>query len=1157
MSLAAVSLDDKYSLRSGRVFLNGVQALVRLPLMQRWRDQAEGLETAGFISGYRGSPLGGYDQALWQARAFLDENHVRFQPGLNEDMAATSVWGSQQVGLFPGAKYDGVFGIWYGKGPGVDRSGDALKHGNIHGTSRLGGVLVMAGDDHGAGSSTHAHQSDQAFTAALIPVLNPASVQEYLDFGLIGFAMSRFSGLWVGFKMVAEALESSASVQVDPGRVDIHLPDFELPEGGLNIRWPEDRLEIEKRVQNLSLPAALTFARAQGLDRTVIDSPRRRLGIVATGKAYLDVRQALGDLGIDEGVAAEIGLSIYKVGLSWPLDGEGARSFAQGLEEILVVEEKRPNLELQLKDKLYDLAETARPRVVGKLDEAGRPLISAIGELSPGLVAQAIAGRLERFHTSQPIAERLAFLEQKQEALERVPADVIRMPYFCSGCPHNTSTRVPDGSFAMAGIGCHTMAVWMNRSTMTYTHMGGEGANWIGMQPFTDSPHVFQNMGDGTYYHSGLMAIRASVAAESRITYKILFNDAVAMTGGQPVEGQITVPQIAAQVHAEGIKRLVVVSDEPDKYPAGTRFPPGTDIHHRSALDEVQRQLRQIDGVTVLIYDQTCAAEKRRRRKRGLFPDPPKRAFINEAVCEGCGDCNAASNCLSVEPLETEFGRKRSINQSSCNKDFSCVLGFCPSFVTVHGGALRKALPGGGAEARPSDELPEPDLPALDDPYGVMVAGVGGTGVVTIGALLGMAAHLEGKGVTVLDQTGLSQKGGGVLSHVRIAAKPDEIHAVRLTDGGADAVIGCDMLHTASFQALSKMQGGVTQAVVNSQVSPSAAHALNPDFELHTEALEGMITKATGDNLVDFVDASGLATALMGDAIATNLFMLGYAYQRGMVPLSGAAIQRAIKLNGVAVEGNLKTFRWGRTAAFDLDRVEAAARPTQAARPEAAARDVDSLVARRVVELTKYQDAAYAGRYSALVAEIQTAERERAPGMGGLAEAVARNYFKLLAYKDEYEVARLHADPEFRARIEHQFEGSYKLRFHLAPPLLARRDPQTGRLQKREYGSWMMGAMGLLAGFKGLRGGPFDIFGRTAERRRERALIVEYEVLLCELAAGLDSENHALAREIAALPEMIRGFGHVKEGNIVDAKAREAELLTRFRDPGARQTAAE
>ncbi|HJP20816.1 MAG TPA: indolepyruvate ferredoxin oxidoreductase family protein [Alphaproteobacteria bacterium] len=1160
MSLAAVSLDDKYTLESGRVFLNGVQALVRLPIMQRWRDQAQGLETAGFVSGYRGSPLGGYDQALWQARSFLEENHVRFQPGLNEDMAATSVWGSQQVGLFPGAKYDGVFGIWYGKGPGVDRSGDVIKHGNIHGTSPHGGVLVMAGDDHGAGSSTHAHQSDHAFTAAMIPVLNPASVQEYLDFGLLGFAMSRFSGLWVGFKMVAEALESSASVYVDPGRVDIRLPDFEIPEGGLGIRWPEDRLEIEKRVQNLSLPAALAFARANGFDQTVIDGPRRRLGIVATGKSYLDVRQALGDLGIDEGVAAEIGLSVYKVGLSWPLDGEGARAFAQGLEEILVVEEKRPNIEIQLKDKLYDLPEAVRPRVVGKHDEEGRPLITSIGELSPGAVAKAIAGRLGRFHSSQPISERLTFLEHKEQSLKEVPADVIRMPYFCSGCPHNTSTRVPDGSFAMAGIGCHTMAVWMNRSTMTFTHMGGEGANWIGIQPFTDSQHVFQNMGDGTYYHSGLMAIRASVAAESRITYKILFNDAVAMTGGQPVEGQITVPQIAAQVHAEGIKQLVVVSDEPDKYPAGTKFPPHTQIHHRQALDEVQRQLRDVEGVTVLIYDQTCAAEKRRRRKRGLFPDPPKRALINEAVCEGCGDCNAASNCLSVEPLETEFGRKRSINQSSCNKDFSCVLGFCPSFVTVHGGALRKATSGGDSSEVDSatfDELPEPDLPALDDPYGVMVAGVGGTGVVTIGALLGMAAHLEGKGITVLDQTGLSQKGGGVLSHVRIAAKPDEIHAVRLTDGGADAVIGCDMLHAASFQSLAKMQGGVTRAVINSQVSPSAAHALNPDFDLHTEALEGMIIKATGDNLVDFVDASGLATALMGDAIATNLFMLGYAYQRGMVPLGGEAIQRAIELNGVAVEDNLKTFRWGRTAAFDLKRVEAAARPTQAARPELPAKDLDSLVARRVTELTKYQDAAYAGRYSAFVAEILSAEQGRAKGLSGLAEAVARNYFKLLAYKDEYEVARLHSDPEFRARIERQFEGDFSLRFHMAPPLLARRDPKTGRLLKREYGSWMMGALGFLAGLKGLRGGPFDIFGRTAERRRERALIVEYEVLLRELTAGLDAENHALACEIAALPEMIRGFGHVKEANISDAKAREAELMARFRDPGAQQTAAE
>ncbi len=1161
MSLAAVSLDDKYTLEKGRVFVNGVQALVRLPIMQKQRDMAAGLKTGGFISGYRGSPLGGYDQALWRAQPFLDRNDIKFQPGVNEDLAASAIWGSQQIGLFPGAEYDGVFGIWYGKGPGVDRCGDVFKHANSAGTSPHGGVLALAGDDHGAKSSTIAHQSEHAFMSAMIPVLNPASIQEYLDLGLLGIAMSRYSSCWVAFKTITETVESSVSVSIDPERLKIITPDdFAMPEGGLGIRWPDHPLEQEKRLQEHKLYAVLAFARANKLDRIVIDSPKPRFGIMATGKAYGDVRQALLDLGIDDNKAKEIGLRVYKVGMSWPLEREGARNFAEGLEEVLVVEEKRAFIENQLKEQLYNWKESVRPRVIGKFDLENNWILPANGELSPARIARVIADRIANFHTSPEIAERLAFLESKERSLSADQAKVARLPYFCSGCPHNTSTKVPDGSFAMAGIGCHYMAVWMNRSTLTSTHMGAEGTPWIGMAPFMSTKHMFQNLGDGTYYHSGYMAIRASVAAKSNITYKILFNDAVAMTGGQPHDGDITVPEIAWQVYGEGVKKIVIVTDEPHKYPAGLHLPPGITIHHRKKLDVIQRELRDMAGTTVMIYDQTCAAEKRRRRKRGKFPDPAKRAFINDAVCEGCGDCSVKANCLSIEPLETEFGRKRVINQSSCNKDYSCVEGFCPSFVTVHGGNVRKPKPQTAAAsgAGPMTDLPDPERPASAEPYNMLVTGVGGTGVVTVGALLGMAAHLEGKGCSVLDMTGLAQKGGAVITHVRISDEPEDIHAVRLGAGSADAVLGCDMVVAASFDALAKMQKGGTRAVINSHETPTASFTLDNSAQFDGDQLKDLITEQTGGNLTDFVDATKLATALIGDSIATNLFVLGYAYQRGMLPLSGEAIEKAIELNGVAVETSLDTFRWGRTAAYDIKAVEKAAAPTLPPVEELpVAPTLDDLVARRADELTAYQDAAYAERYRAFVTNVAAVEQEKGKGLTGLAETVARYYFKLLAIKDEYEVARLYSDPAFMEKIRTQFEGDYKLRFHLAPPLMTRPNPETGQMEKKEYGPWMMSAFKLLAGLKGLRGGALDVFGRTAERRMERALIGEYETVITELLAGLDTENHGIAVRIAAIPDEIRGFGHVKAQNVEEAKARQAELLEAFRNPTASASAAE
>ncbi|MEE8532465.1 MAG: indolepyruvate ferredoxin oxidoreductase family protein, partial [Alphaproteobacteria bacterium] len=1157
-TLGEVTLDDRYALEEGRVFLTGTQALVRLPMMQRRRDAAAGLNTACFISGYRGSPLGGLDRELWRAKRFVEENQIHFVPGVNEDLAATAAWGSQQVGLFPGARYDGVFAMWYGKGPGVDRSGDALKHANNAGTAALGGVLALAGDDHTCKSSTLPHQSEFAFVDASIPVLNPAGVQEFLDLGLYGWALSRYSGLWVGFKTVAETVDTSASVSVDPGRVTIALPeDFAMPVGGLNIRWPDPPLDQERRLHEHKLEAARAFVRANGLDRVIIDAPRPRLGIVTAGKSFLDVRQALDDLGIDEALAAEAGLRLYKPAMTWPLEPEGIRRFADGLEEILVVEEKRALIEPQIKDLLYDLPDDRRPRVVGKHDESGAWILPSNDELTPARIARVIADRIARYHTSARIDERLAFLAAKEAALEGVGAPIERLPYFCSGCPHNTSTRVPEGSRALAGIGCHYMALWMERDTDTFTQMGAEGATWIGQAPFTATRHVFQNIGDGTYFHSGLLAIRAAVGANVNITYKILYNDAVAMTGGQPVDGPLSVPQITHELYGEGVKRIAVVADDTGKYARGTRFAAGVTLHHRDALDRVQRELRELPGVSALIYDQVCATEKRRRRKRGLIPDPAQRVAINTRVCEGCGDCGVASNCLSVVPLETEFGRKRAIDQSSCNKDFSCLKGFCPSFVTVEGGRLRKPKAADGEAALP--EVPEPQLPALDEPYGILVTGVGGMGVVTVGALLGMAAHLDGKGVSVLDMIGLAQKYGAVTGHIRIAAHTDELHAARIAAGGARLVLGCDLVVAAGFDSLAKIDAGATRAIVNSHESPTGEFTRKPDLAFPGEELRRLVAEATGPGGADFIDATGLATALIGDSIATNLFLVGYAWQKGLIPLSAAAIARAVELNGVAVEANKRAFHWGRVAAHDRAFVEA--RAAEAA-PAAAddrrlSASLDEIIERRVGELTRYHNAAYAGRYTDLVGRVRAAEAETARGLTGLTEAVARAYFKLLAYKDEYEVARLFADGAFEQQIASQFEGDYRLRFHLAPPLFARTDPDTGVPLKSAYGRWMMTAFRVLARLKFLRGTRLDPFGYTRERRSERGLIDAYEKVIDELLSGLTHDNHALAVEIAGVPEHIRGFGHVKARHIEAAKVREADLLAAFRKPGARASAAE
>jgi indolepyruvate ferredoxin oxidoreductase len=1175
-----ISLNDKYTLERGRAFITGTQAIIRLPMLQRQRDMRAGLNTAGFITGYRGSPLGSVDQTAAKAKRHLDTHHIKFHPGVNEDLAATSIWGTQQVNLFPGAQYDGVFSMWYGKGPGVDRCGDVFKHANMAGSARHGGVLVLAGDDHAAKSSTTAHQSEHILKACGIPVLYPSSVQEYLDYGLHGWAMSRYTGLWVAMKCVTDIVESGASVDLDPDRVHIAMPaDFALPAGGLNIRWPDAVLDQEARMNNYKWYAALAYARANKLNQIIWDSPHARIGIVTAGKSYLDTRQALDDLGIDEHVARDIGIRLYKVGMTWPLEAEGVRQFAQGLDEILVVEEKRQILEYQLKEELYNWRDDVRPRVVGKFDDTGEWsnihheghgdwLLPATYELNPAQIARAIATRISRYFAGHPIEqrvrERIAYLEAKEAVLNAgtIPDPARdRIPHFCSGCPHNTSTKVPEGSRALAGIGCHYMALWMDRETATFTHMGAEGTTWIGQAPFTSEQHVFANLGDGTYFHSGLLAIRAAVAAKVNMTYKILYNDAVAMTGGQTVDGPLDPAMLSRQIAAEGVNPIIVVTDEPDKYPDHTNWAPGVTIRHRSGLDAVQRELREVKGVSAMIYDQTCASEKRRRRKRNEYPDPAKRAVINEAVCEGCGDCSVQSNCLSVEPLETEFGRKRQINQSSCNKDFSCVTGFCPSFVTVEGGTLKKPKrtavtpapsQGESREGGRAANLPAPKIPATEHPYGILVTGIGGTGVITVGQILAMAAHLEGKGCSVLDMSGLAQKGGPVMSHVRLANRPDQIYSTRVGTGAADLVIGCDVIVTASRDALSRMGEGRTHAAVNATGAPTAAFVRNPDWQYPGTAAENDIRTACGSDRVDFVDAGKIATALMGDTIATNMFMLGYAWQKSWVPLSEAAIVKAIELNAVSVEFNRQAFVWGRTAAHDFASVEKLAKASAPAQVIEFKRapSLDELIARRVGFLSDYQNAGYARQYRDFVEQVRAAESKLGDTAKPLrlTEAVARYLFKLMAYKDEYEVARLYTDPAFTDKIEGMFEGDYRIRFHLAPPLLARRDDK-GRLIKQEFGPWMMKAFGVLAKLKSLRGTALDIFGYTEERKTERALIREYRQTVAALLPKLNADNLSKAVAIAGIPEDIRGYGHVKERHLKAARAKEAILLADFNPP--------
>ncbi len=1148
-----VSLDDKYDLDQSRIFVSGTQAIIRLALMQHVLDERAGLNTAGYISGYRGSPLGGLDQQILRAGKHLENANIVFNSGINEDLAATAIWGTQQAELRGEGKYDGVFGIWYGKGPGVDRSGDVFRHANHAGTSKHGGVLALMGDDHTCESSTAPHQSEFAFVDAMMPVLNPAGVQEILDFGLYGLALSRFAGVWVGLKCVKDNVEQTASIDVSLDRIMTVTPgDFAMPQGGLNIRLGDMPLAKEERLHQYKRPAILAFTRTNALDRMVMKGGRKpKIGIITAGKSYLDVAEAFHLLGINEVNAADLGIRLYKLAVTWPLEPQGVERFAKGLDLIVVVEEKRSLIETQLKEQLY--GRRGAPAVVGKRDKNGEALFQTHGALEPVQIALALGKHILARRRSDEIEARLEDLTSAQLRARNAPRIAERIPYFCAGCPHNSSTIVPEGAHAYAGIGCHYMAQWMDRSTEGFTQMGGEGANWIGEAPFSNREHVYQNIGDGTYIHSGLLAIRAAIAAGTNVTYKLLYNDAVAMTGGQALDGSLSVPQIARQLTAEGAKRVVVVSDEPGKYPSDASFPEGTSIHHRDELNDVQQGLAQIGGVTVLIYDQTCAAEMRRRRKRGLYSDPPKRVLINELVCEGCGDCGIQSNCVAIIPVETEYGRKRAIDQSACNKDFSCQKGFCPSFVTVHGGRLKKSISQDRQDlVRPPgpDELPAPAPPALDKPYSMVITGIGGTGVVTLGALIGMASHLEDKGVGVIDMAGLAQKGGAVTVHVRIAKNPADINTIRASIAGADLILGCDLVVAASEKTLTMVRKNGTSVVVNSHDTITADFTSNPDLVLPSDEMKHALRSRAGAKMSHFVDAHHYAGILIGDTIAANLFLLGYAFQLKRIPVSAASLEEAIRLNGVSVETNICAFRWGRLAAHDLGAIDDIVDPCVVTLPDQRiSKSLEDTIERRVRYLTGYQDATYAKRYSKRIDAVRRFESKLMPSSTALTEAVARNYFKLLAYKDEYEVARHFADGSFQRQVEAQFEGDYRFEFHMAPPFLAKKDPATGLPAKRSFGPWMMGALKLLARLKWLRGGMLDPFRFSSDRKLERRLLREYETLLDEFSERLTVESHGVAVELAGLPETIRGFGHIKAYTVEAAGKRHHELLAKFRSP--------
>ncbi|WP_428394310.1 indolepyruvate ferredoxin oxidoreductase family protein [Lichenicoccus sp.] len=1143
------NLNDVYTRESGPIWMNGIQALVRLPMMQRRADRLAGLNTAGLVSGYRGSPLGAYDQQLWRVERQLQAHDIVFQPGLNEDMAATALWGAQMHAAFGPTRADGVFGVWYGKGPGVDRTGDVFRNANMLGTSALGGVLAVAGDDHAAQSSMFPHQTDGIFQSVSMPVLQPATVSEILSLGLAGIALSRFSGLWVGMKTIAEVVECAGAFELpDPAPQFLRPAEFAVPAHGLNwdprVAWPAQRAELERRLIEERLPAATAWARANRLDR-VTGGGAGWLGIVTVGKAHQDLMQALADLDVTDADLERLGVAIYKVAMSWPLDTTGVAAFARGRREILVVEEKRGLVEAQLKQAMYNSAGQDRAVVVGKQNEAGAPLLPEIGEFTPFLVARALVARLSNWsQDGHDLADRLDRLGARHAA--ETHGFPSRTPFFCAGCPHNTSTRTPDGSLSGGGIGCHVMALSLpDRKTSTFSQMGGEGAQWIGAAPFSLTTHIFQNLGDGTYQHSGLLAVRAAVAAKTNITYKILYNDAVAMTGGQAAEGAIDPARITRQLAAEGVARIALVSDRPEIWRATSDLAPGTDIRHRDELDTIQRELRDVPGVTAIVYEQTCAAEKRRRRKRGQSTDPDRRLFINPRVCEGCGDCSLQSNCVAIEPLETGFGRKRRINQSACNKDFSCVKGFCPSFVEIEGAAMRKPDPDRlrSVEASRFASLSSPALPVIAGTWNIQVAGIGGAGVLTIGALLGVAAHLQGKAASVLDFTGLAQKNGAVVSMVRLAHAPRDIHAVRLGPAELDLVLATDLVAASEPAALDRLGPARSAAILNVDETPTADALQDRDLTLPMARMRHALERRCVPGRSFALRASSLAYGLFGDTVGANVLMLGYAWQHGLIPLSEEAILRAVELNGAAIEMNKRAFRWGRLAACDLAEVEAMAGLSAS---EESSASLAEMVRAYVDDLTLYQDARYAARYLALVDLARRAALVIGDDGERFGEAVARTAYRVMAYKDEYEIARLYGEASFKARLADEFDKTPRMSVWLSPPLLSRTDPATGRPRKRRFGPWVFTLFRVLARCKALRNTMFDPFGHSAERRMERRLVDDYAALINELAPRLSPANLETAITLASAPSEIRGFGPVKTLAFQSAEVRMKELRAEF-----------
>ncbi|WP_171228689.1 indolepyruvate ferredoxin oxidoreductase family protein [Ruegeria sp. HKCCA4008] len=1137
MSQPQITLNDRFDLEKNPVLLNGTQALVRLMLMQKARDRQAGLNTAGLVTGYRGSPLGAVDQQMMRAQKPLAESDITFQFGLNEDLAATALWGSQQAGLRGDGKFDGVFGLWYGKGPGVDRSGDVMRHANMAGTAKHGGVLMAMGDDHTGESSTVLHQSEWSLVDMYMPIVSPAGVQEILDYGIYGFALSRFAGVWVGLKTMKDTIEVTSVVDGSPDRMQVVLPEFDMPDGGLNIRLGDTPHLQETRVIDYKRFAAETFSHANKLDKRMWGKPGAKIGFVAAGKNWLDLTHALSLLNIEEAEAERLGITTYKVGQTFPLDMAGFHDWAEGLDLIVIVEEKRKLIEVQVKEAIFD--DRRGRRVYGWYKGGAgtlhrEELFPTRGALDPIMIAEKLGEILiEEGRETEGINAGLASLSEARRA-DNAQEIATRLPYFCSGCPHNSSTKVPDGSRAYAGIGCHYMVQWMDRETTGFTQMGGEGANWIGEAPFSTTKHVFQNLGDGTYNHSGVQAIRAALSAGTNITFKILFNDAVAMTGGQDNEGDLTAERIVAEVKAMGVREVALVYDEKEDVNFKA-LPASVQTYERADLMQVQEKFREIEGVSVIVYVQTCAAEKRRRRKRGTFPDPDKRVFINTDVCEGCGDCGVQSNCVSIVPKQTELGRKRAIDQSSCNKDFSCLNGFCPSFVTLEGAKIRK-------EATTEIDLPDlpmPELPAIKGTHNVVITGVGGTGVVTLGAILAQAAQIDGKGAGMMEMAGLAQKGGAVHIHCRLANRPEDISAIRVATGEAHALIGGDLVVSAGAKTLGLTRTGRTGAVVNSHETVTGDFTRDTEFRIPADQLE-LALQARLKEDVSLFDATDLARAVMGDSIYSNMMIFGATWQRGLLPVSHQAIFDAIELNGTAVERNKRAFDIGRWAVLHPEEVQSILSPTVAEMPKT----LDQIIAFRAQHLTDYQSARLAKRYRKLVDSIEDTE---------VREAVAKGYHKLLSYKDEYEVARLLLTSREKAAAE--FDGDFRMTFHLAPPIFGGTG-SNGRPKKRAFSESVMGPLKVLTKLKALRGTPFDIFGYSSERKMERALIRQYEKDMREVLPLMSQDTRDAISALARLPLDIRGFGPVLQENEAKAAKRREELLASIRSGGPEMKAA-